>query len=425
MPDLADAKESGLRALGAIPQDWCITRVHDLFYEVSERYEKVIDGYLPLLSVSEYYGVAERSDKIDDDAVLVRAETLEGYKKCQQGDLVSNIMLTWKSALGCSPLDGIVSPSYCVYRPRQGVNCRYYHYLFRTSTYGDVFRVNSTGLIDSRLRLYSPKFLVIQVPKPPDEEQSRIVAYLDSACANLDATIAEAKASIEEYKLLKQSVITQAVTKGLDPTVPMKDSGVEWIGRIPEHWEAKQARMVFRQTNTRGNSTLTLLAATQKNGMRPQSEIEGVVHVKEETDLQTFKTVHRDNFVISLRSFQGGFEHSDYEGVCSPAYQTFHAIAQIGTAYFKFFFKSPNFVDAMNALTVGIREGRNIRYADFAKSPLLMPPLGEQGRIAAYLGEKCDRIDSLVAEKQATISDLESYKKSLIYEVVTGKRRVA
>lgn len=199
----------------------------------------------------------------------------------------------------------------------------------------------------------------------------------------------------------------------------MKDSGVEWIGEMPSHWRIERAKFHFRQSFERGNSTPELLAATQKHGMYPQRLLEGVVQVMAGTDLQQFKSVHINDFVISLRSFQGGFERSDYEGVCSPAYQVFHADKQYDVKWLKWFFKNDMFIDAMNALTVGIREGRNIKFDDFANSLLPVPPLSEQTAIAAYLDEKCATIDAIIAEAKASIEEYKSWKASVIFETVT------
>ena len=164
----------------------------------------------------------------------------------------------------------------------------------------------------------------------------------------------------------------------------MKDSGVEWLGDVPAGWELHRAKRLFKLTNDRGNDNLTLLAATQKRGMWPQDRLEGVVRVKDDTDLSKFRTVHKNDYVISLRSFQGGFERSDFEGVCSPAYQTFCAIKPINHQYFKYLFKSPSFIDHMNSLTLGIREGKTIKFDDFATQVLPIPPLDEQRCIAEY-----------------------------------------
>ena len=204
----------------------------------------------------------------------------------------------------------------------------------------------------------------------------------------------------------------------------MRDSGVEWIGEVPEGWEIDKTRRCFRQTNTRGNSSLVLLAATQKYGMYPQDRLEGVVKVKEDTDLQLFRTVHIDDFVISLRSFQGGFAHSKFEGVCSPAYQTFHAVRSVEPSYYSYLFKSDLFIQKINSLTVGIREGKNINYRDFSETLIPIPPLPEQRRIADYLDEKCAAIDGAVGELKRGIEDCKAWKKAIIFEAVTGKANV-
>ena len=199
----------------------------------------------------------------------------------------------------------------------------------------------------------------------------------------------------------------------------MKDSGVHWMGKIPKHWDIQRAKFHFSQTNNRGNDTPILLAASQKYGVCPQSWLEGVVQVSENTDLQQFKTVHKNDFVISLRSFQGGFERSDFEGVCSPAYQVFHADASFDNNFLKYLFKNELFIDEMNSLTVGIREGRNIKYDDFANSLIFVPPLDEQSAIAAYLDTQCAKIDEIIAEAKASIEDYKQWKASIIYEAVT------
>lgn len=199
----------------------------------------------------------------------------------------------------------------------------------------------------------------------------------------------------------------------------LKDSGIEWIGKIPENWKVQRAKTLFSQRLTKGNQDITLLAATQKYGMLPQSEVEGVVQVKENADLQQFRTVHKDDYVISLRSFQGGFEFSQYEGVCSPAYQVFYNIKPVCHPYYRLMFKSDGFIKKMNSLTVGIRDGKNIQYDDFANSLIPVPPLDEQEHIASYLDRKCSQIDAIIARQQEVIEKLKAYKLSVITEAVT------
>ena len=199
----------------------------------------------------------------------------------------------------------------------------------------------------------------------------------------------------------------------------MNDSGIEWIGEIPEGWEVVKAKYLFAQRNEKGNSALVLLSPTQKYGVIPQSQLEGVVQVKENTDLRTFKTIHIGDFVISLRSFQGGFEFSNYEGVCSPAYQVFHATKDLSNDFFRYLFKSDGFISKINSLTVGIREGKNIQYWDFSNMLLALPPKEVQIRSAQYLSAKCTEIDTMLSKTRSSIEEYKKLKQAVITQAVT------
>ena len=194
----------------------------------------------------------------------------------------------------------------------------------------------------------------------------------------------------------------------------MRDSGIKWLGQFPSRWELLRAKNFFQLTNERGNDELVLLAATQRFGMFPQHLLEGVVRVKEDTDLSTFRTVHKNDFVISLRSFQGGFEMSELEGVCSPAYQTFCAKQAVVHRYYKYIFKCGGFVDYLNSLTQGIREGKTIKYEDFAVCLIPKPPLDEQQRIVDYLDIKCAEIDRAIETAEKSIEELLKYRSSYL-----------
>ena len=197
------------------------------------------------------------------------------------------------------------------------------------------------------------------------------------------------------------------LVRGLNENTQFINSGVDWIGEIPVDWEIVYARQFFEIRKSFGNDMEVLLASTQKYGMYPQDEIEGVVQVKHDTDLQTFKTVHKNDFVISLRSFQGGFEMSDYEGVCSPAYQVFYATKEIYSKYFKYLFKSERFISKINSLTVGIREGKNILFSDFKNIQIPIPPLDEQKTIAGKYAKIEEHI-KLIQHKIEELKELKS-----------------
>lgn len=201
-------KPSPIAFVTEIPSHWEIRRIKSLF---EERIEYSYTGNEDLLSVSEYYGIAKRADIIDNENIS-RSDSLEGYKRCYIGDIVSNIMLAWKGSLGMTNYNGIVSPAYGVYKPICKLNSRYYHYLFRTELYKAIFKNHSRGIIDSRLRLYTPNFLALKTFYPPLSEQNEIAAYLDEKCAKIDAILEKINTEVERLKELKRSLINEVVT---------------------------------------------------------------------------------------------------------------------------------------------------------------------------------------------------------------------
>lgn len=205
----------------------------------------------------------------------------------------------------------------------------------------------------------------------------------------------------------------------------MKDSGSSWVGVIPSNWEMLRGKYVFEQKSDRGNTkSLVLLSPTQNFGVIPQDlyeELSGFSAVKlnEKTNLNDLKTVHKGAFVISLRSFQGGFEYSEYEGVVSPAYQVFYPSVKVNEGYYKYLFKDKSFIEKMNSYTMSLRDGKNIAFADFGRTYIPMPSYDEQVRIASFLYSLCSEIDSLSTDIQSEIETLEAYKRSVITEAVT------
>ena len=204
-----------------------------------------------------------------------------------------------------------------------------------------------------------------------------------------------------------------------------KNSGFEWIGEIPTSWELYKGKYMFTQRNLRGNTIeLQLLSPTQKYGVVPQSVYEdrsgmNAVKLNENANLSALKTIHKGDFCISLRSFQGGFEYSEYEGVVSPAYQVFYPVVKVARGYYKYLFKDSGFIEKMNSYTMTLRDGKNIAFADFGNTYIPCPPVDEQQRIADFLDVKCDEIDALTADIQTQIDTLEQYKRSVITETVT------
>lgn len=428
---MREMKDSGVAWIGKIPHSWNVVRNKGLIFEVNERCEADTD--LPLLSVSEYYGIAPKAEKIADGDFISRAESLKDYKICHVHDVVMNIMLAWKRAQGVSNFNGIVSPAYCVYRKKENapINMAYYHYLIRSDLYISVFKRYSTGIIDSRLRLYPDKFLALYSHVPPLEDQQKIAAHLDRKCTQIDALISNAQQQIEKLKAYKQSLITETVTKGLNPDVPMKDSGVEWIGEIPEDWKISKVGLFYEillgkmlQPNSKGNDTLEkYLCATNVGGNKLSFNT-----VKE----MWFSKSEKEQYLLKkgdLLVVEGG-------DVASSAIIEF----DIDNIYYQNALHRVRAKKGLNEfLRYWLMSAKGLGYFDmicnkatiahftkdkFSFLPLVVLSLEEQQAIVSYLDQKCTQIDSLIAIKQRKIEKLQQYKKSLIYEYVTGKKEV-
>lgn len=431
---MREMKDSGIEWIGEIPADWEVSRIKQLFSEVNERCENG-ENYT-LLSVSEYYGVAPKSERISDDDMLTHAETLDGYKICKENDLVMNIMLAWKRALGVSEYTGIVSPAYCIYRGKQNMYAKYFHYLFRTDVYANLFKQYSTGIIDSRLRLYPDKFLALKCQVPPIDTQHRIADYLDRKCSQIDAIIARQQEVIEKLKAYKLSVITEAVTKGLNPDAPMKDSGIDFIGSIPETWRICRLRNIGTLQNgiSKGGEffghgfPFVSYGDVYRNFSLPV-QVAGLIDSSDE-ERKNYSVESGDIFFTRTSET---IEEVGFSSVCEETIPdaTFAGFLirvrpftdDLVSKFSKYYFRSNHhryyLVKQMNLVT------RASLGQDLLKSmPVLVPPKDEQISIAAYLDKKCGAIESSIEYKQRVIERLTSYKKSLIYEVVTGKKEV-
>ena len=226
MKPYPEYKDSGLSWLGEIPANWDVRRSKYLLREINER---SLDGQEQLLSVSQYTGVTPRRLRAGSDEADTRAATLAGYKLVKSEDLVVNIMLAWNGSLGIACSVGIVSPAYCVYRFNERAVPWYYHHLFRLPLYKGRIKVASTGVVESRLRLYSDDLFCIEALVPPKEEQDSIVRYLAHIDLLVNRYIRAKQRLIKLLNERKQAIIHQAVTRGLDPTVRMKPSGIEWL----------------------------------------------------------------------------------------------------------------------------------------------------------------------------------------------------
>ena len=417
-------KDSGIEWIGEIPEGWEVDKTKhyytthkDVAGNRSEEFERLA------LTLN---GVIKRPK---DDSTGLQPEAFNGYQILRSGELVFKLIdleNVSTSRVGYSSFTGIVSPAYIILQPNKAEESLYGVYYFLSMWQREIF--NHMGDDGVRSSLNASDLLNIPYLKVPSDEKAKIVSFLDAECARIDAVIEQTRASIEEYKKLKQSVITQAVTKGIRPGRKMKDSGVEWVGEIPEDWESINPKALFSQRKEKATAGERQLTASQQYGVIYQDEymeLTGSKVVTVEKDFDILKHVEAGDFVISMRSFQGGLEYSTKTGSISSAYvMLIPNLSMVFPRFYRWLLKSSVYINALQSTSNMVRDGQAMRYSNFAQVRLYSVPLDEQEEIADYLDEKCAAIDQLVKQKESFLTELESYKKSLIFEYVTGKKEV-
>ena len=386
------------------PVRWPLIRGKQLFQEMDERSK---DGTEELLSVSHITGITPRSQK---NVTMFQAESLVGYKLCKTGDIVANTMWTWQGAIGVSKFAGVVSPAYNVYRQKSDIfNPRYLDMLLRERQLVDVYHSLSTGIRPSRLRLYPDVFLTIKLPVPPREEQDQIVRFLDWKVSSINKMIA--------IKEKRRSLIFDLIQLYL-----FSDDASQFsIGRIenafPKNWESIKAKHIFSERKEKGHAEEELLAVTQDKGVVFKKDCDN--HYVQPSNLEDQKLVCPGDFIISLRSFQGGIEHSRIKGLVSAAYTVMElspAYSHI-EEYYGFLFKSKPFIQYLNSCVNDIRDGKKIDYKDFRDCSLPIPPISTLEKINALRKEYDNATEEL--NRYATL--LRELRMCIISDTVTGK----
>ncbi len=387
-----------------------------MFYE---RSEKVSDIDFPPLSVTMKGVVPQLEHVAKSDDHLNR-------KLVRFGDFAINSRSDRRNSCGFSFTDGSVSLINTVLVPFVSMNSRYYEYLFKTAQFADEYYRLGHGIVND---LWTTKWIDakrIELPLPSSEEQQIIADYLDKKCTEINKAIEAAEASIEEYKLYKKSVIFQAVTKGLDPNVPMKDSGIEWVGSIPASWTTTRIKNLLAEKSVKGRPDETVLSLYREYGIIPKDSRDDNHNVTS-SDTSSYKFIEVGDFVINkMKAWQGSMALSGYQGIISPAYLVYQFILEdVDPKYLHHLLRSRPYADEFARLSTGIRIGQwDLHSNDFLCTLALLPPLGEQTRIVAYVDDRCSEIDKAIEAKHLIIDELKAYKKSLIWEAVTGKREV-
>lgn len=421
-------KDSGIDWIGKIPEEWIVSKAKTILHNKTVKNHPNAE----VLSLYRDLGVVPKNSR--DDNHNVTSEDTSSYKFVQKGELVLNKMKTWQGSLAVSNYEGIVSPAYYVCEfTNNEIDKNYIHYLLRNKMYAQEFERLSTGLRVGQWDLSIDDFLNTLIIYPPTKaEQTKIANFLDKKCAQIDSIIEESKKSIEEYKSWKQSVIFEAVT-GKNLSCKKKDSGIEWLGEIPEEWEVCKLKYLLK-TN--------LQYGANSSGIEFNENLPRYVRI---TDIKSSEALYEKGKLSLSEEDSIGYLLQDgdilFARSGATVGKTFLYHSNIGKAAFAGYLIRAQLNENLNpkflsyyTLSSGYDEWKNrifiqatiqnIGADKYANMEIPLPPISEQKSIAKFLDAKCTQIDSLISEKQSLIKDLAEYKKSLIFEAVTGKRRV-
>ena len=417
-----EMKNSGIEWIGQIPSDWETDRLQWHLEEIKVQNSPVQSEQV--LSLTIEAGVIPYEDKGNQGNKA--KENYEEYKLAYPDTLVVNSMNIIIGAVGISKYFGCVSPVYYVFKATEDTDLRYIYYIFTNVGFQKELRKYAKGILEIRLRISASDMLKRIIPKPSYEEQKRIADFLDRKCAEIDTVIAKTQATIEEYKKLKQSVITEAVTKGIRGERPMKDSGIEWIGEIPADWDINSAFQLFVQVKNKNAGLVEKNLLSLSYGKIKRKSIDTIGGLLPES-FDGYNIIEKDDIVLRLTDLQNDHTSlrvglSTEKGIVTSAYTTLRNRSANLPIYLYYYLHSFDIAKGFYGMGAGVRQGLN--WDGLKKLKIVIPTVKEQQEIVDYLEIKCAEIDKLIANKTQLLSELENYKKSVIYEYVTGKKDV-
>lgn len=415
---MREMKDSGIAWLGLIPADWTcskqkyvISLINGRAYSDKEFEE---DGKYRILRVGNLFS---------NPVWYTSSMELPSEKYCENGDL----LYSWSMSYG--PVIWIgekVIYHYHIWKVNLSsrIDKQFSYYYLMALTNEIRAEVHETTMSFVTMGIMNNSYIVY----PNIYEQRAIATFLDAKCVEIEQIAADIQSEINTLEEYRSSVISESVTHGLDSSAQMKESGAQWNPTIPAHWQTTNPKALFYLRNQRAFPGERQLTASQRHGIMYQDEfmeLEGQQVVTVEKDFSILKHVEPNDFVISMRSFQGGLEYSEVSGCISSAYvMLIPNDDKVYPPFWKWFFKSSKYINAIQSTTNLVRDGQAMRYANFVMVPLFIIPMGEQRRIAEYLNDKVSQIDAILTDKRAQLATLEEYKKSLIFEYVTGKKEV-
>lgn len=414
-------KDSGVQWLGEIPEHWEILSLRRFLTLFSKKNH----ADSTLLSVTREQGVIVRDVESKEENHNFIPADLSGYKFVQKGDFVINKMKSWQGSYGVSEYEGIVSPAYYTCKLK-GVDGPFFSKAIRSNVYISFFGQYSKGIRVDQWDLSPIALKTIPFMLPPLSEQHSIVSYLDDKCAKIDKSIENMEKQIALLQEMKQRVIADAVTRGVDKTVKFKKTNIAWLPEVPEHWEISNLRKFLKIFSEKGHGDKQLLSVTREQGVIVRD-----VESKEENhnfipeDLSGYKFVQRGDFVINkMKSWQGSYGVSLYDGIVSPAYYTCK-LDGVDADFFSVAIRSKSYVPFFGQYSKGIRVDQwDLSPISLKTIPFMLPPIEEQRTIVSYINERTAKIETLAKKIEQEIVYLKEYKQRLISDVVTGQVKV-
>lgn len=418
-------KESGVEWIARVPEHWEVKPIcrvascNDDSLPENVQPDQVL-RYVDISSVNHTDGITEVAEIRFADAPS------RARRRAKAGDVVISTVRTYLKAVAAvteTHADCTYSTGFAVLRPRPSeVEPEFLKWLALNDLVIQAIEAHSEGL--SYPAINATELVKLKTVVPPLAEQTIIAAALDRETARIDALIAKKTRFIELLKEKRQALITHGVTKGLDQNVRMKDSGVAWIGEVPEHWEIVPSTWLFVESNERAHADDEHLSATQKYGVIPLAEyerLEGRQVTHAVKNLEQRKHVEVDNFVISMRSFEGGIERVRARGCVRSSYVVLLAEPAADVGFFTYLLKSSTYIQGLQATSSFVRDGQDLSYANFRQVKMPAPSISEQRVIAAHLDRGVSRIDALAAKTERSIALLKERRSALITAAVTGQ----
>lgn len=422
--------DSGIQWLGMIPTNWTLRKIK---YTLQERIEKNNPiKTTEILSLTAKQGVVPYDEK--EGGGNKPKEDVTGYRLAYPGDIVMNSMNILSGSVALSKYYGCVSPVYYMLRPqKKTADVRYFNYIFQTTLFqrslfglgnGILMKESGNGKLNTiRMRIPMEKFGDLFIPVAPEDEQKSISDYLDMRCKRIDELIVDIQNQVDILQAQRKAVITEAVTKGLNPNVDYRDSAVQWIGDMPNHWKCIRGKYILRYIHKpikEDDGVITCFRDGEVT-LRSNRREEGFTMADKEIGYQGIDI--GDLVVHGMDGFAGAIGISDSRGKASPVLNVLDT--KQNKRYIMYYLRSMAYSDVFVALATGIRvRSCDLRWNKLSELLYPVPPLEEQDAIVAHIDKKLKKVDEILQAKEEQLDILDIYKKTVIYEYVTGKKEV-